>query len=53
MPPCDVEETEMLEQLRFLYYGLKLQVFLTQYETIGIDLPEHLEFAREYIFVKI
>lgn len=49
MPPCDVEETEMLEQLRFLYYGLKLRVFSTQYETIGIDLPEHLEFARQYI----
>jgi 3-deoxy-manno-octulosonate cytidylyltransferase (CMP-KDO synthetase) len=49
MPPCDIEETEMLEQLRFLYYGLKLQVFSTQYETIGIDLPEHLEFARQYI----
>lgn len=53
MPPCSLEETEMLEQLRFLYHGLKVQVFTTVHETIGIDLPEHLELARQYIFRQI
>lgn len=52
MAPCDVEETEMLEQLRFLYHGLKVQVFTTEHETIGIDLPEHLELARQYVLEK-
>lgn len=43
---CDIEEKEMLEQLRFLFYGLKIQVHETKEDSVGIDLPEHL-FAAE------
>lgn len=43
---CAIEEAEKLEQLRFLYNGLKIKVHETQYEVIGIDLPEHLAKAE-------
>jgi hypothetical protein len=29
----------MLEQLSFLYHGLKIRVHETKYEVLGIDLP--------------
>ena len=38
----EIENCEGLEQLGFLYHGLKIQVHETQFETVGIDLPEHL-----------
>jgi 3-deoxy-manno-octulosonate cytidylyltransferase (CMP-KDO synthetase) len=40
---------ESLEQLRFLFHGLKIQVHDTEELSIGIDLPEHLTFAEEYL----
>ncbi len=40
---CEIELTESLEQLRFLYHGLKIQVATSPYETIGIDRKEDLE----------
>ena len=43
-----LENAEMLEQLRFLEAGIAIGVTPTQNETIGIDLPEHLEEARSY-----
>lgn len=49
LPPCSMEEAEQLEQLRFLYNGLKLRVHETQYEVFGIDLPEHLALAEARI----
>lgn len=48
MKPCELEEAEVLEQLRFLFNGMKIQVKETQEETIGIDLPEHLALAERY-----
>lgn len=42
VPPCDIEEAEKLEQLRFLYHGLKMRVHETQEHVVGVDLPEHL-----------
>lgn len=42
LPPCEIEMQESLEQLRFLYYGLKIRVFETQFDTLGIDEPEDL-----------
>jgi 3-deoxy-manno-octulosonate cytidylyltransferase (CMP-KDO synthetase) len=42
LSPCTIEKAEQLEQLRWLYNGLKIQVHETQHESLGIDLPEHL-----------
>ncbi|MES2200493.1 MAG: 3-deoxy-manno-octulosonate cytidylyltransferase [Chlamydiota bacterium] len=49
MPSCEIEEAESLEQLRFLYHGLKMQVHETEELSLGIDLPEHLSAAEEYL----
>ena len=49
MSSCEIEEAESLEQLRFLYHGLKIQVHETKELSIGIDLPEHLAEAEEYL----
>lgn len=37
-----LEEAEKLEQLRFLYFGLKVRAHETFHDVFGIDLPEHL-----------
>lgn len=42
LPKSFLEEAEKLEQLSFLEYGMKIRVHETVYETLGIDLPEHL-----------
>lgn len=42
LTPCPLEEAEKLEQLRFLYNGLSIQVHETSQEIIGIDTPEQL-----------
>ncbi len=47
--PCELEKAESLEQLRFLFHGMKIQVNETVEETIGIDLPEHLAAAEQYV----
>ncbi len=47
--PCTIEEAEQLEQLRFLYYNLKIRVHETQHEVFGIDLPEHLVKAEIHV----
>jgi 3-deoxy-manno-octulosonate cytidylyltransferase (CMP-KDO synthetase) len=46
---CSIEEAEQLEQLRFLYNGLRICVHETQKEVIGIDLPEHLAAAQAVV----
>lgn len=43
---CDLELSESLEQLRFLYYGMAIAVHETIYKTMGIDLQEHLDLAE-------
>ncbi len=45
--PSSLEKAEKLEQLRFLENGLSIHVHETSNETLGIDLPEHLEKASE------
>jgi 3-deoxy-manno-octulosonate cytidylyltransferase (CMP-KDO synthetase) len=47
--PCGIEIAEQLEQLRFLYYHLKIKVHETRHEVLGIDLPEHLARAESYM----
>ncbi len=49
MKSCEIEESEMLEQLRFLHYGLKIKVHETQESSIGIDLLEHLILAEKHL----
>lgn len=49
LPLCQIEEAEQLEQLRWLYNGLRIRVHETSKEVIGIDLPEHLVAARSLI----
>ena len=45
--PCYFEEAEQLEQLRFLYNGLRIKMHETSHEVLGIDLPEHLVKAEQ------
>ena len=37
-----IDKFEKLEQLRFLYNGYKIAVFVTEHETIGVDTEEDL-----------
>jgi 3-deoxy-manno-octulosonate cytidylyltransferase (CMP-KDO synthetase) len=46
LKPCPLEEAEQLEQLRFLYNGMRVRVHETLEEPFGIDLPEHLAYAE-------
>lgn len=46
LPSSYLAEAEQLEQLNFLYHGLKVRVHETSHEGFGIDIPEHLEKAH-------
>jgi 3-deoxy-manno-octulosonate cytidylyltransferase (CMP-KDO synthetase) len=48
LPPTPLEQTESLEQLRWLENGYKIQIGITHTPTIGIDTPEGLERAIEW-----
>lgn len=43
-----LEQTEMLEQLRYLENGIKIKMVETLTHSIGIDTPEDLERAKIY-----
>lgn len=49
MPQGTLEKAESLEQLRWLEAGLKIRVGITHVETIGIDTPEDLKRAEQFI----
>lgn len=42
-PPCELEKTEKLEQLRALWMGASIAVVRTADEGIGVDTPEDAE----------
>lgn len=48
-PPCPLEQTEALEQLRVLWYGERIAVCQSMTEPgPGVDTPADLERVREY-----
>lgn len=49
LPPGLLEQAESLEQLRWLENGYRIKVALTEQETIGIDTPEDLARAEEFL----
>ena len=42
-PPCELEKTEKLEQLRALWMGEKIAVVRTEDQGVGVDTPEDAE----------
>lgn len=49
LPQSPLEKAESLEQLRWLQAGYRIQVGVTQVETIGIDTPEDLARAEAFL----
>ena len=49
LPQGTLELAESLEQLRWLENGYKIKVGLTDVETIGIDTPQDLQRAEEFL----
>jgi 3-deoxy-manno-octulosonate cytidylyltransferase (CMP-KDO synthetase) len=48
LPPSRLEQTERLEQLRFLEYGVPISVVETPYDTIGVDTEDDLLRVEQY-----
>ena len=42
LPRPEIELGEAIEPLRAMYNGYKIRVAETEYESIGVDLPEHI-----------
>ena len=49
LPMSSLEKAESLEQLRWLQSGYRIRVGLTDIETVGIDTPEDLTRAEEFL----
>lgn len=49
LPQSSLEIAESLEQLRWLQNGFKIKVGTTDVETVGIDTPQDLESAEEFL----
>ena len=50
LEPCPLEIQENLEQLRFLFHGMKIQVHETSEDIFGIDTKQQLEEAEHLSF---
>ena len=48
-PPCVLEQTECLEQLRALYIGGRIAVIHTEDEGVGVDCPEDVPRVEEIL----
>lgn len=49
LPPSPLERRERLEQLRALEAGMRIDVEIVQSVPLGVDTPEDLERAREFL----
>lgn len=50
IPPCHLERTEKLEQLRVLFAGFRIKVAICDHPVAGIDLPEDYEaFVQRFL----
>ena len=49
LPPSSLEVAESLEQLRWLQNGSRIRVAQTNIETVGIDTPDDLARAEEFL----
>ena len=49
LPQSSLEKAESLEQLRWLESGYRIGVGVTDIETVGIDTPEDLERAEQFL----
>lgn len=49
LQPSILENTEKLEQLRYLENGMNIKMVLTERATLGIDTPEDLEKAKSLL----
>ncbi len=47
LPQSSLEKAEQLEQLRAIENGYKIRVVETQYQSIGVDLPEHIPVVEQ------
>lgn len=49
LPMSELEKVESLEQLRWLQNGYRIKVGITDIETIGIDTPQDLKRAEDFL----
>jgi len=49
LPQSSLEKAESLEQLRWLQNGYRIRVGITDVETVGIDTPDDLVRAEEFL----
>jgi 3-deoxy-manno-octulosonate cytidylyltransferase (CMP-KDO synthetase) len=49
LPQSSLEKAESLEQLRWLENGYRIKVGITEVETVGIDTPDDLQRAEDFL----